>query len=231
MAKRGRKPTTSNYKKLLTQATKELGDKKKSLIQAERNLAKAKQKHEELVSEVARLDMVERSLKALVDGTEPPQNVRYVYTYPQWVWYQQPYVTYTQPGYWCNGQWTTPPQQLQFNCHPADMSSMDQCANMSINTTPNVMTTTASSLLDSGTSTIYTNSLSNVLTSNVSDTVSNTLVTNEANAVWTSLGVDVPLQSPGESIVVDLTTHAEIADAPPIAGDEKTVEVEAAAKA
>jgi len=30
-----------------------------------------------ILGEVARLDMLERSLKALVEGTEPPQNVKY----------------------------------------------------------------------------------------------------------------------------------------------------------
>jgi hypothetical protein len=100
MAKRGRKPAATDYKKIFEQAQKELEGKKKALVQAERNLAKAKQRHDELVAETARLDMVERSLKALIEGTEPPTNVRYVYNYPAWVW-QSPTITmpFTSPQY------------------------------------------------------------------------------------------------------------------------------------
>lgn len=104
MAKRGRKPATTDYKKTLARASKELADKKKALVQAERKLAAAKKSHEGLVAEVARLDMVERSLRAMVDGTEPPTNIKYVYTYPQWVWYpSQPYIYYTYPQWQYNG--------------------------------------------------------------------------------------------------------------------------------
>ena len=88
MAKRkGRKPGTTDYKKLATRTAMELADKKKALAKAEKAMATAQKNHTELLSDVARLDMVERSLKALVEGTNPPQNVRYVYSYPQWVWY------------------------------------------------------------------------------------------------------------------------------------------------
>src|SRR5271157_5236371 len=89
------KTKTSKYSKLMKAASKELADKKKSLAKAEKALATATYNHRELLGEVARLDMLERSLKALVEGTEPPQNVRYVYTYPQWVW--------TYPNQWWYG--------------------------------------------------------------------------------------------------------------------------------
>lgn len=104
------KKSPTKYSKLLVVAQKELAAKKKALVSAERSLAKAKQKHEELIAEVARLDMVERSLKAMVEGTEPPTNVRYVYNYPQWVWYptQQPYVTFTVPSWQYTPSTTVP---------------------------------------------------------------------------------------------------------------------------
>ena len=75
------------YAKLATQCSKDLEAKKKALIRAEKTLATAKKNHENLLAEVARLDMLDRSLKALINGTEPPQNIKYVYNYPQWVWY------------------------------------------------------------------------------------------------------------------------------------------------
>jgi len=99
MAKSTKKASTkvkkhsSKYSKLALVAAKELAAKKAALVRAEKALAKATKTHQELLGEVARLDMLDRSLKALINGTEPPQNVRYVYTYPQWVW---------NNGYWYN---------------------------------------------------------------------------------------------------------------------------------
>lgn len=90
------KKHSTKYSKLAAVCSKELSAKKAALVRAEKALAKAQSTHAELLSEVARLDMLDRSLKALINGTEPPQNVRYVYTYPQWVWY--PY-----NGWWWNG--------------------------------------------------------------------------------------------------------------------------------
>jgi hypothetical protein len=98
-AKVKKKPT--KYSKLMAVAGKELAAKKKALVLAERALQKAKQRHEELIAEVARLDMLERSLKSYVEGTEPPTNIRYIYNYPQWIY--TPSITvpnYSQP------QWT-----------------------------------------------------------------------------------------------------------------------------
>ena len=91
------KKRSTKYSKLAVVAAKELAAKKAALVRAEKALAKAQKTHTELLSEVARLDMLDRSLKALINGTEPPQNVRYVYTYPQWVWQGAPY------GWWWNG--------------------------------------------------------------------------------------------------------------------------------
>src|SRR5271156_6175744 len=81
------KKRSTKYGKLAAICSKELSAKKSALVKAEKSLAKAQQSHSALLAEVARLDMLDRSLKALINGTEPPQNVRYVYTYPQWVWY------------------------------------------------------------------------------------------------------------------------------------------------
>lgn len=103
MAKRGRKPAPINYKKIAEQCATELADKKKALAKAEKTLATATKNHQQLLAEVARLDMAERSMKALAEGTEPPQNIRYVYTYPQWVWQPYPnqwwYPQYNGTGY------------------------------------------------------------------------------------------------------------------------------------
>jgi hypothetical protein len=92
------KKRSTKYGKLAAVCSKELAAKKAALVRAEKALAKAQRTHTELLSEVARLDMLDRSLKALINGTEAPQNVRYVYSYPQWVWYGNPY--------WNGNTWT-----------------------------------------------------------------------------------------------------------------------------
>ena len=107
------KKRSTKYGKLAAVCAKELSAKKAALVRAEKALAKAQKSHTELLSEVARLDMLDRSLKALINGTEPPQNVRYVYTYPQWVWQGAPY------GWWWNGStyvYNTVPQYNYTTC-------------------------------------------------------------------------------------------------------------------
>jgi hypothetical protein len=91
------KKRSTKYGKLAAVCAKELSAKKAALVRAEKAFAKSQRTHTELLAEVARLDMLDRSLKALINGTEPPQNVRYVYNYPQWVWYGNPY------GWYWNG--------------------------------------------------------------------------------------------------------------------------------
>lgn len=91
----------------MANATKELNDKKKALVKAEKDLAKASKTHSDLLGEVARLDMLERSLKALVEGTEPPQNIKYVYNYPNWIW--------SYPWWWGTQYNSVPPYYFPYN--------------------------------------------------------------------------------------------------------------------
>src|SRR5271163_507636 len=91
------KKRSTKYSKLAAVCSKELAAKKKALVLAEKRLAKAQKTHGDLLTEVARLDMLERSLKAVNEGLEPPQNIKYVYSYPQWVW--NPYSN----GWYWNG--------------------------------------------------------------------------------------------------------------------------------
>src|SRR5271167_1818055 len=151
------KKRSTKYGKLAAVCTKELSAKKAALIRAEKAFAKAQKTHTELLSEVARLDMLDRSLKALINGTEPPQNVRYVYSYPQWVWYGNPY-----GWYWNGNTWTVNMGTAQ---NPTDNFQGGQFQNAG-QTTPSVFTTTAGSLLTNG-----SNSVMNVNASNVVNTV------------------------------------------------------------
>jgi hypothetical protein len=209
--KSGKKPS-SKYGKLLVVATKELSTKKKALIQAERNLAKVKQTHEELIREVARLDMVERSLKALVDGTEPPTNIKYIYQYPPWVYtpyYTVPYIpntlTLTTPptpqsgGYYLNGNWQSPIQNLQMG-----QSVCTQNADMSFfNSTGGVSSTTMNTCSVPSTLTMTTPSLtsSSTLTTVATDsTITSGIASCSNNMSWSN---------GQEGLVIDLTTHAE----------------------
>lgn len=129
------KKHSSKYSKLAIVAGKELAAKKTALVRAEKALAKAQKTHQELLGEVARLDMLDRSLKALINGTEPPQNVRYVYTYPQWVWNPN-------YGYWYNngtitiGQTQPTWQTTTSNFQGGQTCNLTTAGYNSINTTP-----------------------------------------------------------------------------------------------
>ena len=127
------KKRSTKYGKLAAVCTKELSAKKAALVRAEKAFAKAQKNHTELLAEVARLDMLDRSLKALINGTEPPQNVRYVYTYPQWVWYGNPY-----GWYWNSQPWTLTLGQQNYNFQ-GGQSQFHNSVN-TINTTPSVQT-------------------------------------------------------------------------------------------
>jgi hypothetical protein len=93
------KKRSTKYSKLAAVCSKELTAKKKALVLAEKRLAKATKTHQELLQEVARLDMLDRSLRAVNEGLEPPQNVKYVYSYPQWVWNPGWHTVYNTPYY------------------------------------------------------------------------------------------------------------------------------------
>ena|SRR5271170_1269471 len=127
------KKRSTKYGKLAAVCTKELSAKKAALVRAEKAFAKAQKNHTELLAEVARLDMLDRSLKALINGTEPPQNVRYVYSYPQWVWYGNPY-----GWYWNSQPWTLTLGQQNYNFQ-GGQSQFHNSVN-TINTTPSVQT-------------------------------------------------------------------------------------------
>jgi len=198
-----KRKTSSKYGKLLAVASKELVAKKKALIQAERNLARAKQKHEELISEVARLDMVERSLRAMVEGTEPPTNVRYVYTYPQWVWWpyqQQQYVYYTWPQQ--SGTWTATPYQVT----TTSQNSLNTAGNITYNTSNagslNLTGGVSNFTPDAGGLTLTSTACGSSLPSSSGASL-NTLVNN----------VNFTNAPAADALVVDLSTGAEATDA------------------
>lgn len=114
---KAKKVRATKYTKLASHLTKELDAKKKALVRAEKTLAKAQASHQGLLSEVARLDMLERSLRAVNEKTAPPQNIQYVYTYPQWVW---------APNYW-NGYTYTPNQSPSWTFTNTPNLSGGQC--------------------------------------------------------------------------------------------------------
>lgn len=123
------KKRSTKYGKLAAVCAKELSAKKAALVRAEKALAKAQKQHTELLSEVARLDMLDRSLKALINGTEPPQSVRYVYNYPQWVWQGNPY------GWWWNGNgYNTVPNYSYTTCGSLPNTQLGQNAQFNVNT-------------------------------------------------------------------------------------------------
>ena len=144
------KKRSTKYSKLAAVCSKELAAKKKALVLAEKRLAKAQKTHQELLAEVARLDMLERSLKAVNEGLEPPQNVRYVYSYPQWVWYGNP------NGWYWNGQ--------NYTYTLGNYQGGSALCN-SVTTTPSVQTFT--------TATNFPQTVGNVQTSNAGGLVGN----------------------------------------------------------
>src|SRR5271167_2307053 len=203
------KKRSTKYGKLAAVCSKELSAKKAALVRAEKAFAKAAKTHTELLAEVARLDMLDRSLKALINGTEPPQNVRYVYNYPQWVWYGNPY------GWWWNGNnWSVNlngQQNYNFQGGQYTIPSVNTI-NTTVGDAP-VVTTTGGSL-QSGT--IFTNATAG----------SNTMCYNSgalnANNISLTSGLSstsfTTTNGPGTSIgsqpefTVDLSTGAEEED-------------------
>lgn len=200
MAKRGRKPKATDYKQVLARATKELADKKKALVRAERALANARQAHEELIAEIARLDMAERSLRAIVEGTEPPTNVRYIYQYPQWIWYPSPYVQYTIPHYQY-GQTMMGAQSGNIaNWSGTVVQTVPQTNSFTFNNSnlPAITTTTASAS-------------SGMFNGNVTfDATAVSGICNTSTVACNTLNLSTPVYTTTLSgLTIDLTTHAE----------------------
>jgi len=204
------KKRSTKYSKLATVCSKELTAKKAALVRAEKALAKAQKTHTELLSEVARLDMLDRSLKALINGTEPPQNVRYVYTYPQWVWNGYPYGWYWNGNTWTTGNFnystlqtpvTSNIQGGQFYQSTAGSNTINgiNAINTISTTLPSITTSTAGSLTGSA----FTVNCSNAgLDSGISATTASTPTT------WTMTSTAVPSMDSSSDLTVDLSTGA-----------------------
>ena len=202
------KKRSTKYGKLAVVAAKELAAKKAALVRAEKALAKAQKTHTELLSEVARLDMLDRSLKALINGTEPPQNVRYVYTYPQWVWQGAPY------GWWWNGGtyvYNSVPQYNYTTCGTQFGQNAQQIN--TINTVAGdapVFTTTTSNATLTGLSTITCNASSAGLIGNNSSGISlDNSGSIPASFTFNNVQSSIPSGPSGTAdLTVDLSTGA-----------------------
>jgi hypothetical protein len=222
------KKRSTKYGKLAAVCAKELSAKKAALVRAEKALAKAQKNHTELLSEVARLDMLDRSLKALINGTEPPQNVRYVYNYPQWVWQGNPY------GWWWNGNggYTLTMGQTQpsytYTNAGAQYGQNSQFNVNTINTVAGdapVLTTTSglTTGVTSGLSTVTCNSgslighnssgitLDNAANSNFAFTTSSVPTLSNGPSGTADLTVDLSTGAPEEDKDVDVTTNEVLA--------------------
>jgi hypothetical protein len=203
------KKRSTKYSKLAAVCSKELAAKKKALVLAEKRLAKAQKTHQELLAEVARLDMLERSLKAVNEGLEPPQNVRYVYSYPQWVWYGNP-----NGWYWNGNNYT-----YTLGNYQGGSALCNSNGNFTINTTPSVQTfTTAGNLQTCNAGLTGQNSINLCSTTIGSSMISNdsgiTMPTADAGYTLTSTGgspqwvSSTPNIGDSNLLTVDLSTGA-----------------------
>jgi hypothetical protein len=196
------KKRSTKYGKLAAVCSKELAAKKAALVRAEKLLAKAQRTHTELLSEVARLDMLDRSLKALINGTEAPQNVRYVYSYPQWVWYGNPYwngntwtlsvgspQTYVyNSGSFQGGQFTNTINSGAINCNASTVTFPATSGNISLSSGSSDLSANCSSL--GGLSLTNSSAPSSVLTSTSSPSWQ-TFTTTNASGIQPELTVDL----------------------------------------
>ncbi len=216
MAKRGRKPV-SDYKKIGTRVAGELAEKRKAFVKAEKALARAQAAHQELLSEVARLDMLDRCLKAVTEKTAPPQNIKYVYTYPQWVWNPN-----SGTGWWYNGngQITLGSQTITGNLQGgSQLYTNCQNSNYTVNNGgPHVTLTgfnSSGSIQSSAPSSLAVNNTGvNLCTTNtgMADFQGTILTSAPGLPKFTSVDGTIKLTNPeygaDGSITVDLTTHA-----------------------
>ncbi len=209
------KKRSTKYGKLAAVCSKELAAKKAALVRAEKAFAKAQKNHTELLAEVARLDMLDRSLKALINGTEPPQNVRYVYSYPQWVWYGNPY------GWWWNGNtWTvnlgaTSSPSYTYGNFQGGQQQITTNAINTITTTPSITsyTATTGNLSLANASSGSSLALSNVSSGSSLDSVSCFNSGGLSNAVYNTSGTlptatFTTTSSSDPELTVDLSTGA-----------------------
>lgn len=219
------KKHSSKYSKLAILAAKELAAKKSALVKAEKALAKAQKTHSDLLSEVARLDMLDRSLKALINGTEPPQNIRYVYSYPQWVW--QP--GWTWNGYtYCNslgstGTVTTPSiyntQTSGYQTSNLNLTTGTNAVLTSNITSPTWTTANCAnvSLAGAGDSLTYTGDTLGWQTSSIGATQPSAFTVN-TNIGTADLTIDLSTGAVQEDKDTDITTE-EVLKAAAVAGD------------
>ena len=201
------KKRSTKYGKLAAVCSKELSAKKSALVKAEKSLAKAQQSHSTLLAEVARLDMLDRSLKALINGTEPPQNVRYVYTYPQWVWYGNGWYGNGYPWTVTLGNNTLGNNYGNFQCGQYTIPSVNTI-NTTIGDAP-VITTTAGALMsDASSGTIYTTATSgNMMMCNNANLGNNVSLTS-GSAGLSSTSFTTTNGPNGAELTVDLSTGA-----------------------
>lgn len=208
-----KKVRATKYTKLAAHVTKELNVKKRALVKAEKALSRAQQTHQDLLSEVARLDMLDRSLKAVNEKTTPPQNVKYVYTYPYWVW--NPGYTYTVPSYTPQSTFTTPAPPSFCGTYTNTPASLSGGLSNGGYAQGGVLTTNASSPvsvcsgLNNGTITCTLANASNVTVNTTGSSVSDPtpadscLMFSSPSSNWTP---QTSFES--DTLVVDLTTHA-----------------------
>jgi hypothetical protein len=220
------KKRSTKYSKLAAVCSKELAAKKKALVLAEKRLAKAQKTHQELLAEVARLDMLERSLKAVNEGLEPPQNVRYVYSYPQWVWYGNP------NGWYWNGNSYT----YTIGNYQGGSSLCNYNNSVNTITTPSVQTfTTAGNVQTSGAlGTIGSNSInlcstigSGTITCDSGITNSGSVLTSTSNGgtSWVTPTYDTFQNNDAGVLTIDLSTGATEDEPKVEEAEEEAVEV------
>lgn len=208
-----KKVRATKYTKLAAHCSKELNAKKKALVAAEKRLAKAQQSHQDLLSEVARLDMLDRCLRAVNEKTTPPQNIKYVYTYPYWVW-NPGYVTYTVPNTVPN--YTQP--QWTFTNTP-NLQGGSLLTNTQVGYNSQYQNGTITCTLNSGTVGVNNGTgvtLSTTGSGGIADVSNNVCLTgtNTGEAVTQTSGVfQTTTTYENGDVIVDLTTHAEFDEA------------------
>ena len=192
------KKRSTKYSKLAAVCSKELAAKKKALVLAEKRLAKAQKTHGDLLTEVARLDMLERSLKAVNEGLEPPQNIKYVYSYPQWVWNP-----YSNGWYWNGNGYTYTIGNAQTQTYGTlQGGSLLTTGTNCINTTPSSLTYTSNA---GGLATCNNVQMSNTVDNGGSGIGSVLSTSGDGTVAWTSTTPTVNMYNSSVSNTADFT--------------------------